>query len=67
MKEIELNTLMNVVSDPVQNVYGINSYKDLAEIQRIIRIFSINEKQNIKHSLLSIKNLAMFKLTLSNN
>jgi len=67
MKELELNTLMGVISDPVKNVYTINSYKDLAEIQRIVRIFSINEEQNVKHSLLSIKNLAMFRLTLSNN
>ena len=39
MKEQELNTLMSVVSDTIENVYKIESYKDLAEIQRIIRIF----------------------------
>ena len=33
MKEQELNTLMSVVSDPIENVYKIESYKDLAEIQ----------------------------------
>ena len=27
MKEQELNTLMSVVSDPIENVYKIESYK----------------------------------------
>ena len=67
MKEQELNTLMSVVTDPVENVYKIRNYKDLAEIQRIIRIFNISEEQHNKHALLSIKNLATFRLVLSNN
>ena len=67
MNEQELNTLMSVVSDPVQNVYRVDSYKDLAEIQRIIRIFNISEEQHNKHTMLSIKNLATFRLVLSNN
>ena len=61
MKEQELNTLMSVVSDPINNVYKINSYQDLAEIQRIIRIFNISEEQHNKHAMLSIKNLSMIK------
>ncbi len=67
MKEQELNTLMSVVSDPIENVYKINSRKDLEEIQRIIRIFNIADNQHNKHTMLSIKNLATFKLVLSNN
>ena len=67
MKEQELNTLMSVVSDPINKVYKINSYQDLAEIQRIIRIFNISEEQHNKHAMLSIKNLATFRLVLSNN
>ncbi len=67
MKEQELNTLMSVVTDPVANVYRIRNYKDLAEIQRIIRIFNISEEQHNKHAMLSIKNLATFRLVLSNN
>lgn len=67
MKEQELNTLMSVVSDPINNVYKISSYQDLAEIQRIIRIFNISEEQHNKHAMLSIKNLATFRLVLSNN
>ncbi len=67
MKEQELNTMMSVVADPIKNVYAINSRKDLEEIQRIIRIFNISEEQHNKHTMLSIKNLATFRLVLSNN
>ena len=67
MKEQELNTLKSVVSDPINNVYKINSRKDLEEIQRIIRIFNIAEHQHNKHAMLSIKNLATLRLVLSNN
>ena len=67
MKEQELNTLMSVVTDPINNVYKIESRKDLEEIQRIIRIFNISEHQHNKHTMLSIKNLDTLKLVLSNN
>ena len=67
MKEQELNTMMSVVADPIENVYKIDNYKDLAEIQRIIRIFDISNEQHNKHKMLSIKNLATFRLVLSNN
>lgn len=67
MKEQELNTLMSVVSDPISNVYSINSRKDIDEIQRIVRIFDIADNQHNKHRLLSIKNMATLKLVLSNN
>ncbi len=67
MKEQELNTLMSVVSDPITNVYKFNSRKDIEEIQRMVRIFNISENQHNKHRMLSIKNLATFKLVLSNN
>jgi hypothetical protein len=67
MKEQELNTLMSVVSDPIDNVYKIETRKDLEEIQRIIRIFNISKEQANKHAMLSVKNLATFRLVLSNN
>ena len=67
MKEQELNTLMSVVSDPIENVYKINSYKDLAEIQRVIRIFDMAQEQNNRHTMLAIENLATLRLVLSNN
>ena len=67
MKEEELNAAMSVIADPIKNVYALNSRKDIEEIQRICRIFSISENQSNKHKLLSIKNLATFRLVLSNN
>lgn len=67
MKEQELNTLMSVVSDPICNVYALNSRKDIEEVQRIVRIFNISENQHNKHRMLSIKNMATLKLVLSNN
>ena len=67
MNEKELNTMMSVISDPINNVYKINSVKDINEIQRMCRIFQITENQHNKHRLLSIKNLATMRLLLSNN
>ncbi len=67
MKEEELNAKMSVIADPINNVYKINSRKDVEEIQRICRIFNISEQQGNKHKMLSIKNLATFRLVLSNN
>ena len=45
----------------------MTSYKNVSEIQRIIRIFKINEEQNLKTKMFAIKNLATFNLVLSNN
>lgn len=67
MKEQELNTLMSVVSDPINNVYKIDSRKDLEEIQRLIRILGIAENQHNTHTMFSIRKLASLKLVLSNN
>ena len=67
MNEQELNATMSVVSDPIDNVYKLDSRQAVEEIQRICRIFAISEKQGNKHRMLSIKNLATFRLVLSNN
>ncbi|MDD3236982.1 MAG: hypothetical protein PHV37_02655 [Candidatus Gastranaerophilales bacterium] len=67
MNERELNTLTGVIADPEKNVYDLSDRKNREEIQRIIRIFDITQSQEIKHRLLSIKNLATFRLVLSNN
>jgi len=67
MKEEELNATMSVIADPIDNVYKLNSRQDIEEIRRICRIFAISAEQGNKHKLLSIKNLATFRLVLSNN
>ena len=67
MREDELNAIMSVIPDPICNVYKLDSRKNVEEIQRICRIFAISEQQANKHKMLSIKNLATFRLVLSNN
>lgn len=67
MKERELNAMLGIIPDPEKNVYDISSWKKVNEIQRMIRIFKINEEQHNKHLMLSIKNVATFRLVLSNN
>ncbi|HNW26010.1 MAG TPA: hypothetical protein PLG15_03010 [Candidatus Gastranaerophilaceae bacterium] len=67
MKEQELNTIMSVVSDPICNVYKVETRKDIEEIQRMVRIFNIAGGQGNKHKMFSIKNMATMKLVLSNN
>ncbi|MCQ2754592.1 MAG: hypothetical protein MJ231_06055 [bacterium] len=67
MKEEELNAAMSVIADPIKNVYALNSRKDIEEIaQRIVTAYYALHEVN-KHKLLSIKNLATFRLVLSNN
>ena len=48
-------------------LYKLETRQDIEEIQRIIRIFNIAKEQQNKHRMLSIKNLATFRLVLSNN
>jgi hypothetical protein len=67
MKERELNAMLGIVPDPEKNVYDVSNWKNVNEIQRMIRIFKINEEQHNKHLMLSIKNIATFRLVLSNN
>lgn len=67
MKEQQLNAMLGIIPDPENNVYDISNRKNLDEIQRIMRIFKINEQQHNKHLMLSIKNVATFRLVLSNN
>ena len=70
MKEKDLTTIMGVITDPIHNVYRLDSRKDVEEIQRMIRIFNITAEQKAelrRHRMLAIKNLATLKLVLSNN
>ena len=67
MNEEDLNIKMSVISDPIENVYKLETRQDIEEIQRICRIFDIAKNQSNRHKMLSIKNLATFRLVLSNN
>ncbi len=67
MNEEQLNVVLGTIAEPIKNVYRLSSRKQIDEIQRIIRIFEINEEQKNKHKMLSIKNLATMKVVFSNN
>ncbi|MCD7879846.1 MAG: hypothetical protein LUG16_07940 [Candidatus Gastranaerophilales bacterium] len=67
MNESQLNAILGTISEPVKNRYRLSSRTETSEIQRIMRIFVINEEQKNKHKMLSIKNLATMKVVFSNN
>ena len=67
MNETQLMTIMGVIADPEKNVYDLSTRKNRQEIERIVRIMNISKAQKIENKMLSIKNLATFKLVLSNN
>ncbi len=67
MNEEQLNVVLGTIAEPIKNVYRLSSRKQIDEIQRIMRIFAINEEQKNKHKMLSIKNLATMKVVFSNN
>lgn len=67
MNEKQLNDILGTTSDPIKNRYKLNGRKEVAEIQRMMRIFAINEEQKIKHKMFAIKNLATMRLVYSNN
>jgi len=67
MREQELNTLLSIVTEPVNNVYKLDSRSAVEEIQRMVRIFNIANEQQNTHKMFSIKNLATMKLVMSNN
>ena len=68
MKEQELNTIMSVVTDPINNVYKLDSRHDIEEIQRMCRIFEISKNQEIKqfpYSKIKIKKQWLLFLILA--
>ena len=67
MKEHELNTIMNVVSDPINCKVNIQDRTQKTEIERIIRIFEINKEQSNNHYMFAIKSMKAMHLVLSNN
>jgi len=67
MNEQQLNAVLGTISEPIKNRYDVSTRNKVAEIQRIMRIFAINEEQKNKHQMLSIKNLATMKVVFSNN
>lgn len=67
MNERTINTLFGIVSEPIENVYNIKDKKQLAEIQRIVRIFNIAQEQKAMSGKISARGLVAFKMLVSNN
>lgn len=68
MTEIELNVLFNITPERIQNVYSLNSGKNVREIQKIIKIFEIANKQRSISKSISARSLAPFReILISNN
>ncbi len=67
MNERELNTLFNIVTEPEQNAYKLDSVKKMQEIQRIIRVLEISKAQKESFKQISARGLVAFKMLVSNN
>ncbi len=67
MNEQQMSEVLGTISEPFNNRYRVETRKQIEEIQRICRIFKINDEQKNKHKMLSIKNLATMKVVFSNN
>lgn len=67
MNEIELNTLFDIVADPVKNVYKTNSIKKRDDILNIVKIFNIAKSQKGQCGVISARGLVAFKMLVSNN
>jgi hypothetical protein len=67
MREHDLNRMMSTVSDPICNVYKIESKKDSDEIQRMMRIFAIANEQRSATKAFAIRTIIPLKVVLSNN
>lgn len=67
MREIELNTVLNIIPDPEKNVYDMSNRKSKEEIQRIIRIFNLAQSQREERILTITDNAICMNLVLSIN
>ncbi len=67
MKEIEINAIFDIVTDPIKNVYTLKSNESRAEVERIIRVFNIVQEQRKSCSQISARGLVAFKMLVSNN
>lgn len=67
MREIELNTVLNIIPDPEKNVYDISTRKSVEEIKRIVRIFKLAEAQKAEKILTATEDAICMNLVLSIN
>ena len=67
MQEHQIEVSLGIKVEPVENVYRANDFKSLNEINRIIRIFEINNSQNMKHKVFALEMLSSLKALASIN
>ena len=67
MKEVEINALFNITTDPIKNVYDISTRDNRIELERIIRIFNVVKEQRKTCARISARGLVAFRMLVSNN
>ncbi len=67
MREVELNAIFNLVTEPEKNFVNINNRKVCSEVERIVRIIDLTKKQKQAQRGLQIRNLTSFNLVQSYN
>jgi len=67
MREVELNTIFNIVVEPQKNFVNINDKKVRQEIERMVRIFQITNEQKKIFNVLSMASINDFELLHSSN
>ncbi len=67
MTEVELNALFNICPEKEKNVYMVNTVKNVEEIQRIVRTFTLAKKQKETTKAIGAIGLAAFRTILTSN
>ncbi len=67
MNEIELNTLFDIVADPVKNAYVTDTIKKKNDLLNIVKIFEITKSQRKECSPIAARGLVAFRMLVSNN
>jgi len=67
MTEVELNALFNISPEREKNVYATNSTRNVQEIQRIVKVFSIANEQRKTSQSISARGFAAFRAILTSN
>jgi len=67
MREVELNTIFNLIPDPEKNFVNINNNKIKNDVERITRIFNMVKEQNEIFQGEAVVNYAQFDLLACEN
>jgi hypothetical protein len=67
MREVELNTIFNLIPDPEKNFVNIHNNKIKNDVERITRIFNMVKEQNEIFQGEAVVNYAQFDLLACEN